>query len=222
MTTNTQRSTSRRPGGATPAAILLAASLAAYWEGYSPTGYADPVKIPTVCWGHTGPDVRIGMTVSLIQCREHLREDLLAAARAVERCVNRPLSDSQAAAFVSFTFNVGGSAFCKSTLVRLFNAGETTAACQQMGRWVFAKGVRLRGLERRRTAETSMCLHGTWSPPDGSVPPRPLGEASLVPYVVPTVGVNDRHPAVSFWSAERRFLPVQKLDAPRGLEKAAA
>ena len=187
MTTpnSTSRKTPQKP--AVAAVLVLAASIAAYWEGYSPTGYSDPVGIPTVCWGHTGPDVRVGMVMSLEQCREVFNKDLLTAARAVERCITKPLSLGQAAAFTSFTFNVGGRAFCSSTLVRLFNQGRETEACEQMSRWVFAKGVRLRGLERRRVSEVSMCLYGTWTPPDGSRPTSPLGEAGFVPHVVATI-----------------------------------
>ena len=179
MTSSKQSDKRPKPGTAPVAAavIVMAASVVAYWEGYRPTGYADPVGIPTVCWGHTGPDVRVGMVKSLEECTETLNKDLMTAARAVARCVTQPLSVGQAASFVSFTFNVGGRAFCGSTLVRLFNEGKEKAACEQMYRWVFAKGVRLRGLERRRVSEVSMCLYGFWTPPDGRTPPSPLGKS---------------------------------------------
>lgn len=209
MPTNTtsQKNTASK-NAALSSFVLLAASVAAYWEGYSPTGYSDPVGIPTVCWGHTGPDVRVDMVMSLEQCKETFEKDLLIAAASVQRCITRPLSVGQAAAFTSFTFNVGGRAFCNSTLVRLFNAGREEDACNQMSRWVFAKGVRLRGLERRRVSEVSMCLYGTWTPPDGSIPTSPLGKAGLVPHVVASVGLNDVIYAVLLRPTERRFLPV--------------
>lgn len=207
---STTRSNSRNnsaPSGVA-AVLTLAAVIAAYWEGFSPTGYADPVGIPTVCWGHTGPDVRVGMTLSLSQCRDLLQKDLVIAASAVERCITRPLSTHQAAAFTSFTFNVGGGAFCGSTLVRLFNAGQEEEACRQMSRWIYAKGVKLRGLERRRAAEVSLCLNGSWTPPDGRVPTSPLGKAGFVPHVVATVGVDDVGNSVLDRAAERGILPV--------------
>lgn len=221
---NTKPSNSRinrAPSGGA-AVLVLAAAIASYWEGHSPTGYADPVGIPTVCWGHTGPDVRVGMSVSLERCKELLEQDLQEAARSVEKCIHRPLSAHQAAAFVSFTFNVGGAAFCRSTLVRLFNEGRAEEACNQMSRWVYAKGIRLRGLERRRAAEVSLCLTGSWTPPDGRVPTSPLGKAGLVPHVVSPVGLTHVWDGVLSRAAVRGILPLFQGDSTWQSQQRAA
>jgi hypothetical protein len=41
-------------------ALVLAIGIIAFFEGYQSKPYADPIEIPTVCYGHTGIDVRIG------------------------------------------------------------------------------------------------------------------------------------------------------------------
>ena len=76
--------------------------------------------------------------------RRRMRADLLAGHPAL----------------VSFTYNIGGQAFCSSTLVRKLNAGDTVGACNELSRWTRAKGIELPGLVKRRAAERAMCLQG--------------------------------------------------------------
>lgn len=139
------------------AIITLATGLVAYYEGYIPRTYSDPIGIPTACYGHTGPEVTPGREFTKAECRALLEGDLAKAYQAVIRCVSVPLKAHEAAAFVSFTFNVGGGAFCRSTLVRRVNRGELPAACAELDKWVYAGGIRLRGLVKRRAAERAMC-----------------------------------------------------------------
>ncbi|MGK3123432.1 glycoside hydrolase family protein [Candidatus Pantoea formicae] len=56
------------------------------------------------------------------------------------------------------TYNVGTSAFSKSTLVKKLNAGDVTGACEEMRRCVYAGGVKWRGLHNRRDMERALCL----------------------------------------------------------------
>lgn len=65
--------------------------------------------------------------------------------------------DSQRAAFLSFAFNVGDDAFCRSTLVRMVNAGDINSACAELSRWTYASGTQLPALVRRRAAERQLC-----------------------------------------------------------------
>ncbi|NUW61949.1 glycoside hydrolase family protein, partial [Cronobacter muytjensii] len=57
-----------------------------------------------------------------------------------------------------FVFNVGGDAFAKSTLLRKLNKGDQEGACEEMRRWVYAGGMKWKGLQNRREMERSMCL----------------------------------------------------------------
>lgn len=126
-------------------------------EGEVRHAYFDSARIVTACDGHTGPELKIGQTFSAEDCQAMLTADLTIAAAAVRGCVYEPLSDGELAADVSFTFNVGGDAFCGSTLVRKLNAGDHAGACAELSRWIKADGHVLAGLVRRRAAERALC-----------------------------------------------------------------
>lgn len=133
------------------------------FEGTEPVAYLDPVGIPTVCTGHTGPDVHVGQQYSDERCRAMLEGDALKAWDDVSDAVHVPLLDYQHAAFASFDFNVGRSAFLGSTMLRLINAGQIAVACNELPRWVYAGAHRqiLPGLVKRREAERRLCLGAT-------------------------------------------------------------
>ena len=140
------------------ALIALATPLIAYYEGNVPRGYADAVQIPTACMGHTGPDVHIGELYSDAQCQAWFDQDIRDAIAALDRCVKQPIPSHVAAALVSWAFNVGTGAACGSTLVKMINAGAAPAAyCAQLDRWVYAHGMKLSGLVKRRAAERALC-----------------------------------------------------------------
>ncbi|MFN6817548.1 glycoside hydrolase family protein, partial [Proteus mirabilis] len=77
----------------------------------------------------------------------------------VDILVKVPFDDKTKASLYSFTFNVGTSAFARSTLLKKLNAGDQYGACEEMKRWVYAGGSVWRGLVSRRDAESALC-HG--------------------------------------------------------------
>lgn len=116
--------------------------------------YMDAVGIPTICYGSTGRDVYMGMPNATVkECEERLRTDLLTARKGVQRVTTHKLTQGQFDALVSFTFNVGTTAYANSTLLRKLNAGDCYGAAAEFDRWVYAKGKRLPGLVKRRAAE---------------------------------------------------------------------
>lgn len=137
-------------------AVALCVPLVMYFEGYVPRSYRDPIGIVTACYGHTGPDVRMGQQYTQEQCEEILQSDLLEHAEALD-CIDAPMTDGQKAAFLSFAFNVGEQKFCASTLVRKANAGDMPGACAELSRWTLAGGKELPGLVKRRAAERKVC-----------------------------------------------------------------
>lgn len=124
-------------------------------EGEVRRVYLDPVKIPTVCVGHTSTVTRkdVGRVFRPEQCTELLRKDLQAAERAVKRSVQVPITQEQYDALVSFTFNVGSTNFRKSTLLRKLNAGDCWGAGAEFPKWKYARGQELPGLVARRAKE---------------------------------------------------------------------
>ena len=87
---------------------------------------------------------------------ELLRQDAQIAERAVLRLINVPLIDSQFDALVSFTYNLGCGALQRSTLRRKINREEHAEVPEQFMRWVWAGGRKLKGLVRRRAAESDL------------------------------------------------------------------
>lgn len=145
------------------AGLALSASgvaLIASHEGTFTRAYLDPVGIPTICTGHTGPEVRVGQTVSLAVCSDLLKKDTGVAQRAVGRLVKVPVTQEQYDALVSFTFNVGEGNLSSSTLLRKANAGDCKGAGAEFLRWNRAKGVVLPGLTKRRAEESQLWLTG--------------------------------------------------------------
>ena len=149
MATNKQRA----------AWCAIAVACVSGFEGLRQVAYKDPVGIATICFGET-KGVRMGQARTIDECKGMLADSLELANNAVERCVRGPLPADRQAALVSFTYNVGGSAFCGSTLVRKINAGDTRGACNELSRWTRARGIELPGLVKRREAERQMCMKG--------------------------------------------------------------
>lgn len=130
-------------------------------EGVKHTAYLDSVGIPTAGVGHTGPDVQLHHTYTDAQINAWLQNDLQGAASAVNDYVEMPLKQNQFNACVSLCFNIGNTAFGKSTLVRLLNDGDFDGAADQFRRWVKAGGVEIPGLVKRREDEKQLFLRDT-------------------------------------------------------------
>ena len=138
------------------------------FEGCRLDAYRCPAGIPTIGYGATGPDIRMGMVWTQEQADARLVEDLARFADGVERLVEVDLSDNQFAAIVSFAFNVGLGALRDSTLLRKLNAGDYEGAADQFPRWARAGGRLMPGLSRRRLAERALFLdEGGGSPERG-------------------------------------------------------
>lgn len=146
------------------AALTLSLPIVGYFEGRELISYLDPVRIPTICGGITqidGKPVRLGMTATDEQCDELERYELGKAITAVDALTYPTvLGDFQRAAFGSFVYNVGPTKFSTSTMRRKILAGDIIGACNELPRWVYAKGKKLNGLVKRRAAERKLCLTG--------------------------------------------------------------
>ncbi|MBM5575847.1 lysozyme [Deefgea sp. CFH1-16] len=142
---------------ATVATLSLAATmLVKPFEGKRNVTYLDPIGIPTACYGHTGPTVRVGQVNTDAQCNALLEVDLASALADVDRCTPN-LATSPRAAFTSLAFNIGGAKYCASSLAKKANAGDLRGACAELSRWVYAAGKPLNGLIKRRAAERAIC-----------------------------------------------------------------
>lgn len=143
-------------GGVAAIAIVFVGA----WEGRSLIAYYDPIGIPTICEGIT-KGVKIGDTATPAECDALLIHELKTHEAGLAKCLNpAAIPDKTWVAFVSWTYNVGVGAACRSTLVRKANAGDLVGACNQLPRWNRAGGRIWRGLVNRRSAEQKLCLEG--------------------------------------------------------------
>lgn len=141
---------------AAAAIIAIAAPLTMRSEGDVRQVYRDPVNIPTLCYGHTGPDVRMGQRATADECKALLEQDLAAALADVDRCTPG-LPPGPRAAMTDFVYNVGGAKYCASTMARKLNAGDIAGGCAELSRWTYAGNRQLPGLIKRRAAERALC-----------------------------------------------------------------
>jgi lysozyme len=95
-----------------------------------------------------------GLTVPQEQAL--LQQDLASTEAAVNTHVARALTQDQYDALVCLAFNVGVNAFCRSTLLRLINAGRLDLVPAEFMRWVFSGGQKVQGLINRRTNEVAL------------------------------------------------------------------
>jgi lysozyme len=126
------------------------------FEGLRLHAYQDLADIWTIGYGHTGPEVVPGMTITESEAEALLLADLADAVRCVNRVVTAPITQPQFDALVDFCFNAGRGSFLNSTLLRQVNLGDTQAAAAQFALWVHADGKVVPGLVRRRSAEAQL------------------------------------------------------------------
>lgn len=126
-------------------------------EGLRTVAYRDPVGIPTICFGET-KGVKIGDTATVDQCKDLLASRVQEFGDGVDRCLTRPARPNPKAAYTSLAYNIGVSAFCKSSIARKHNAGDERGACDAILLYDKAAGVRLPGLVKRRVEERKICL----------------------------------------------------------------
>lgn len=113
--------------------------------------------VPTIGYGATGPEIKLGMKWTLEQAEARWDADLARFAAGVASAIGQsPTTQAQFDAMVSLAFNIGLTGFKSSTLLKLHKAGEHTAAKLQFGRWSKQAGVTLNGLVKRRAAEAAI------------------------------------------------------------------
>lgn len=147
--------------GVSAAVALATTALIMPWEGLSLRTYRDPIGILTYCYGET-TDAVAGRTYTSDQCTAILEARVKGFEDSITHCLSGypALPTPTKAALISFTYNVGEGAACKSTLFRKVRLGDIRGACDELLRWTKAGGRELKGLVNRRNAERRVCLQG--------------------------------------------------------------
>lgn len=133
-----------------------------YFEGFRSAPYYDAVNVPTIGYGatHYGNGTKVRMTDKPLTEKEasDLLIKMLAEYEAyVNKVLKREINQNQYDALVSFTYNLGGGALAKSTLIRKVNENPCDVTIRdEFMKWVNAGGKVLKGLVIRRKAESDL------------------------------------------------------------------
>ncbi len=157
----------------TASVLLLSASALVglvMHEGYTDQAVI-PVKgdVPTVGFGSTthadGSPVQMGDTTTPQLALVRAMQDVQRFEQNLKDCVTVPLAQYEYDALVSFSYNIGEAAFCRSTLVKKLNQGDYTGACSELLRWRYVAGRdcskrtnNCYGLFKRRQDEYRQCV----------------------------------------------------------------
>lgn len=143
---------------AVAALVISATTLVgiAVHEGYVGQTYLDAVGFPTIGFGET-KGVKPGQTTTPTRALVQLLKSADEHAKGMSDCIRVPLFQHEYDAYLSFTYNVGVGAFCRSTLNKKLNAGDYDGACLEILKWDKAGGRQLAGLTKRRQEEFKQC-----------------------------------------------------------------
>jgi lysozyme len=127
-------------------------------EGARNRAYKDSKGLWTIGVGHlikADEQHLITATLTDEQVEDLLRSDLKWCSEAVESSVRAPLSQNQFDALYSLCFNIGETAFRKSTVVRKINENDLKGAADAILMWN-----KPAVLEKRRQRERALFLAG--------------------------------------------------------------
>lgn len=136
-------------------------------EGLRLKAYKDVGGKWTTGYGHL---IRPQLEGYLLECEISaplaeaiLKDDLKYAENCIKLYVRVELEEHQYDALVSFIYNLGCSAFARSTLLVLLNQGQYSRAAEQFHRWNKVGGVEVAGLTARRKHEMLLFTTGEWN-----------------------------------------------------------
>lgn len=143
---------------------VSAEKIIAQFEGLRLKAYQDTAGVWTIGYGttknpDTGQKIKEGDTITKAKALDWLKKDTAAFKAGVEKLVKVSVNDNQLAALTSLAYNIGLTAFGRSTLLRYLNsnvAKEQVAA--QFLRWNRSGGQIVRGLTIRRKLESDLFL----------------------------------------------------------------
>jgi lysozyme len=140
---------------------MLNLSIIKKYEGLKLEAYICPAGVATVGFGSTfypdGRRVKLGDKITLQEAESILLHDIKRFEKEVRNSVKIEITDNQLSALISFVYNVGASAFRKSTLLKKVNANPTDLTIHnEFMRWTRAGGKVLPGLVKRRAEESKL------------------------------------------------------------------
>jgi lysozyme len=124
--------------------------------------YLDTGGVWTIGYGTikypNGVRVKKGDVCTRGQAEIWLKYDCLWVDACLDKHVKVAVSQNQFDALASFVYNIGESAFIKSTMLTLINNSNFSSAASQFDRWIYDNGKEIKGLVNRRAKEKALFL----------------------------------------------------------------
>lgn len=135
------------------------------FEGFRADAYLDTGGVWTIGFGTirypNGTKVKKGDKCTRGQAELWLMNDAKWVDACLDKYVTSKLTQNQFDALASFVYNVGETAFSKSTMLTLLNQSKFDLASSQFDRWIYDNGKVINGLVNRRTQEKQLFLKVT-------------------------------------------------------------
>lgn len=132
------------------------------FEGFRENAYLDTGGVWTIGFGTikypNGTKVKKGDSCTRAQAETWLKNDTAWVGACLDRTIKVTVNQNQFDALASFIYNVGETAFMKSTMLKALNAGNYAGAASQFDRWVYDNGKAINGLVNRRAKEKALFL----------------------------------------------------------------
>lgn len=131
-----------------------------HFENYKKRAYKCPAGVWTIGFGFTrinGVKVKEGDTMTLEVANVELEKQLRTYENVVKKAIMiKKINQNQYDALVSLCYNIGGSSFRKSSIVKLVNNRNFIGACKVFNLWSNVAKKRSKGLLRRRISERNL------------------------------------------------------------------
>ena len=132
------------------------------FEGFESEAYLDTGGVWTIGYGTikypNGVRVKKGDKCTKEQAESWLKNDSKWVDACLDKYVKVSINQNQFDALASLVYNIGETAFVKSTLLEKLNKGDFKGAADQFDRWVNDNGKRIQGLVNRRAKEKLLFL----------------------------------------------------------------
>ena len=130
------------------------------FEGFRSTAYRDTGGVWTIGFGTirypNGVKVKQGDACTRAQAELWLKNDCKWVDVCLDKYIKVKVSQNQFDALASFVYNIGETAFVKSTMLKTINTGDLVGATNQFDRWVYDNGRKIEGLANRRAQEKAL------------------------------------------------------------------
>ena len=132
------------------------------WEGCKLKAYKCSAGVWTVGYGLTTSAgfIEVGPNTTITQAEAdwYLEKTIEKFLAQIKPAITAPINENELGAFTSLAYNIGPTAFRKSSALRHFNAGNKDKVPNALRMWRKAGGKVVKGLVNRREAEVDLFL----------------------------------------------------------------